>query len=147
MERVTSWALFQETLARQSRAVIAITIHKYMVVEDSRKSFHRGNDWVPDRQEGPKRTKGYQSCAKKNLSIVEGDLSKPETARLPDCAGRSNHAASSQSLAEDAPTGDDEDSACCAACQRRPNLGEKKLLRCANCQKAKYCNSLCQKGH
>jgi hypothetical protein len=90
--------------------------------------------------------KGCQDYA--NLSIVEGYLAKLETARRPDCAGRSNHAASSQSSAEDASTGD-EDSACaaCSACQRQPERGEKKLLSCAKCQKAKYCNYLCQKGN
>jgi hypothetical protein len=94
---------------------------------------------------------GYQKLAKKNLSFVEGCLARPETARYAASSQSSpevaftGDAASNQSSAEDASTGDE--ASACATCQRRPGLGEKKLRSCSKCQKAKYCNSLCQKGH
>lgn len=75
---------------------------------------------------------GYQKLAKHNLQSVERYMGNPERAPLEDHKDLS-------------PYVESEDT--CSLCNRRPRVGEKDLMTCTKCRRARYCNALCQRGH
>jgi hypothetical protein len=80
---------------------------------------------------------GYQKLAKHNLMVMEQYIANPERVPYPQTAR-------SPCNVSENPSYDSVES--CTGCGREKEQDEKKLLRCARCQSARYCNSLCQKG-
>jgi hypothetical protein len=79
-----------------------------------------------------KKQNQYLDWSEKEYDKVRGYIVYPDTAPVEDTK-------------EPPQPVESEDK--CSLCERRPNVGEAVLRSCKGCQRVKYCNSICQKGH